>query len=428
MSIQSTPSSSKERDDKAGHTHQNVLQDEMKAYAAPYRRLLLRVVVSLGVFFALIIACIHQTVPYRPEAMLMRGHIPLDETETLAAMQRLEASWQHTAPTEKRHPIVEKRLEQSSVIKSASTTPLIKQRKNTPSSSSMRIANNPHRTSTPSDQFASQTFNQNATPETKVQSHTKDWLIDAGRSPISTFKPLPQSALPNTIHSSSTTPPLPESTAKSRLTTAKTPQNKSMMQERQTPSDTSLTIRAGTLIPAILQTGLQSDLPGTVIAKVRQGVYDSATGNTLLIPPGTTLLGTYQNDLSIGQSRLFVVWRHLLFPSGLSFLLQSFPAVDNTGQTGLSDQVNRHLLQTMSSIFMMSIIENHQPDQQLSVGQSLSQPQLMISALREALHSGSKPTLNATATQPPTISIRPGALFNVLLTQDLVLSESISNK
>ena len=73
-------------------------------------------------------------------------------------------------------------------------------------------------------------------------------------------------------------------------------------------------LRAGFVIPAVLLSGINSEVPGTIIAQVAQNVYDNATGSDLLIPQGARLIGSYSSNVQYGQSRLFVVWQRIDVP------------------------------------------------------------------------------------------------------------------
>jgi len=75
-------------------------------------------------------------------------------------------------------------------------------------------------------------------------------------------------------------------------------------------------VRAGFIIPAILVTGINSDLPGQLIAQVSRNVYDTPTGTHLVIPQGTRLMGVYSNDIDFGQARIMGAWQRLIFPDG----------------------------------------------------------------------------------------------------------------
>src|SRR3954464_11304402 len=75
-------------------------------------------------------------------------------------------------------------------------------------------------------------------------------------------------------------------------------------------------LKKGSVIPATMITGVNSDLPGRMIAQVNQNVYDSATGRYLLIPQGSRLFGRYDANVTYGQERVLVVWTDLTFPDG----------------------------------------------------------------------------------------------------------------
>ena len=101
-------------------------------------------------------------------------------------------------------------------------------------------------------------------------------------------------------------------------------------------------VKAGTIIPTSLITGMNSDLPGQVIGQVRENVYDTVSGNYLLIPQGSRLLATYDSAVTFGQERVLVCWNRLIRPDGSSIPLECMPGVDLSGQAGFADQVDNH--------------------------------------------------------------------------------------
>ena len=101
-------------------------------------------------------------------------------------------------------------------------------------------------------------------------------------------------------------------------------------------------VKAGTIIPTSLITGINSDLPGQVIGQVRENVYDTVTGNHLLIPQGSRLLATYDSSVTFGQERVLVCWNRLIRPDGSSIPLECMPGVDLAGYAGFADQVDNH--------------------------------------------------------------------------------------
>lgn len=94
-------------------------------------------------------------------------------------------------------------------------------------------------------------------------------------------------------------------------------------------------------------TGLNSDLPGLVTAQVTENTYDSVTGQTLLIPQGSRLIGSYDSVVAFGQSRALVVWQRIILPDGSSIRIDNVPATDTEGYAGLTDRIDRHTWQLL---------------------------------------------------------------------------------
>src|ERR1017187_10459682 len=97
-------------------------------------------------------------------------------------------------------------------------------------------------------------------------------------------------------------------------------------------------LMAGTVIPAALVTGINSDLPGQMIATVTQNVYDTVTGNYLLIPQGSRMLGQYDAQVAYGQRRVLLVWTRLIMQDGSSIDLDRLQGVDTAGYSRLPDR------------------------------------------------------------------------------------------
>jgi type IV secretory pathway VirB10-like protein len=91
----------------------------------------------------------------------------------------------------------------------------------------------------------------------------------------------------------------------------------------------------GTIIPAVLETAVNTDLPGNVIARVTENIYDSRTGRKLLIPQGTLLFAQYNSSVSYAQRRVQIVWDILLRPDGYLVELEGMNGVDAKGMAGL---------------------------------------------------------------------------------------------
>ncbi|MBY0345043.1 MAG: type VI secretion protein [Sphingomonadales bacterium] len=116
----------------------------------------------------------------------------------------------------------------------------------------------------------------------------------------------------------------------------------------------STTVTEGTLIPAILETAINTDVPGYVRAVVSQDVR-SFDGKRVLIPRSSRLIGQYQAGVQQGQRRAYVIWTRLIRPDGVSVSLAS-PAVGFDGATGLEGDVNSHFLKRFGSGLLLSVV------------------------------------------------------------------------
>lgn len=90
-------------------------------------------------------------------------------------------------------------------------------------------------------------------------------------------------------------------------------------------------VQAGSIIAAVLITGIRSDVPGQITAQVTQNVYDSPTGRILLIPQGARLIGEYDSQITAGQTRVLLAWDRLILPDGRSTVLDRQPGADAAG-------------------------------------------------------------------------------------------------
>ncbi len=178
-------------------------------------------------------------------------------------------------------------------------------------------------------------------------------------------------------------------------------------------------LQAGSVIAAALLTGLRSDLPGQFTAQVTENVYDSPTGQILLIPQGARLVGEYDAQVVFGQSRALLVWTRLIMPNGRSIVLERQPGADPEGYAGLEDQVDNH----WGMLFKAAILSTL-----LSVGSEAGTSDTENS-LAQAIRQGASQSFSQVGEQvvgrslnvQPTITIRPGFPVRVVVTHDLVL-------
>ena len=185
------------------------------------------------------------------------------------------------------------------------------------------------------------------------------------------------------------------------------------------PAASPWMLSAGTVIPASLITGLNSDLPGMVLAQVTENVRDSATGRAVLVPQGARLIGSYDSVVAYGQRRALVIWNRMIFPDGSSIQIDNVAATDASGYAGLEDGVDSHTWQLLKGIGLSTLFG---VGTQLSLGSSKSD---LVRAIREsaqqnAAHAGDQITSRNLDVQP-TITVRPGWPVRAILNKDLVL-------
>lgn len=192
---------------------------------------------------------------------------------------------------------------------------------------------------------------------------------------------------------------------------------------RVVPQQSPYELKRGSVIPATLMSGINSDLPGRITAQVRQNVYDSATGHRLLIPQGAKLFGRYDSKVSFGQSRVLVVWTDIIFPNGSTLQIGGMAGTDAQGYGGFHDKVNNHYWRTFGSAALIALI-GAGIDASLPESSTLATQETASDAARrnfaESFGRLAEQTISRNFNVQPTLKIRPGYRFNVLVDQDII--------
>ncbi len=191
-------------------------------------------------------------------------------------------------------------------------------------------------------------------------------------------------------------------------------------------------VQAGSIIPGILVTGINSDLPGQMIGQVSQNVYDSKTGQYLLIPAGSKLVGRYDSQVTNGQSRVLVAWHRIIFPDTSFVDIDGMTGSDTAGYSGFTGKVDDHSGKLFRNAILFSLI---------GAGATLLQPRTLAAAVTPIGMVAAAPSVGSQIAgqvgtqissvasqvasrgldQQPTIEVRPGYLFNIMVDRDLVL-------
>lgn len=174
----------------------------------------------------------------------------------------------------------------------------------------------------------------------------------------------------------------------------------------------TLTVPQGATINAVLETALNSDLPGFARAVVSRDVR-GFDGKTVLIPRGSRVVGQYRSGVAVGQSRAFVIWSRLLRPDGASVQIAS-SATDPLGRAGLAGEVDRHFFQRFGGSALLSVING-------AVGALTQRPSTQIT-----IGSGQDASAIASSVGPanisPTIKVAQGTPIRIFVARDLDFS------
>jgi type IV secretion system protein VirB10 len=191
------------------------------------------------------------------------------------------------------------------------------------------------------------------------------------------------------------------------------------LKDRPHNPTSAFTLFAGTVLPGVLITGINSDLPGQIEGQIAQNVYDTVSGRYLILPQGTKLLGSYDSRVTYGQSRVLVVWTRIIRPDGSNLDLEGMPGTDLSGYAGVTGKVDRHLAKILGAVVLGSVIQAG-----TSAGTSYSDPSFSDRARQGAgqgVNEATQQIVRKELQLQPTIMVRPGERFAVFTTQDIVI-------
>lgn len=184
------------------------------------------------------------------------------------------------------------------------------------------------------------------------------------------------------------------------------------------------TLKAGAVIPAALITSIDSDLPGLLVAQVRQNVYDTVTGRALLVPQGAKIVGAYDSRISYGQGRLLVTWTRLIYPDGVSVDLKDMAGADLAGRAGFDAHVQNHTSKLFRGVLLLSIIgagaQLSQPQQLTINGSAPGAGQILAGSVGNQIANASTQITQRQLSVSPNLRVAAGYQFNVLVDRDLV--------
>jgi len=186
-------------------------------------------------------------------------------------------------------------------------------------------------------------------------------------------------------------------------------------------SDNSLW--TGTIIPAVLETAINTDLPGNILARVSQNIYDSKTGLSLLVPQGTLLLARYNSSISIAQHRVQIVWDSMIRPDGFQIDFGGANGVDKEGMSGLSAEFHENWFEYLKAagiITLFSVANAKMADTaaQYATDETASAVASSNSAFVNQIGGN---FINRAMNIQPTLTVDNGSQVNVMLNRTLFL-------
>ena len=182
-------------------------------------------------------------------------------------------------------------------------------------------------------------------------------------------------------------------------------------------------IQPGSVIPAVLDSAVNSELPGELFAHIAVDVYDSPTGRHLLLPQGAKLFGTYASGVVFGQARLMIAWQRITLPDGRTLNIGEMPGADGLGRAGFTDLVDNHYFRIFGSALLLSgVTAGVALSQDVGGGNSqrLTAGSAMSQAIGQQLGQVTAQFLQKNMNVSPTLDVRAGYRFNVIVTKDIV--------
>ncbi|CVK21535.1 TrbI/VirB10 family protein [Sporomusa sphaeroides] len=188
--------------------------------------------------------------------------------------------------------------------------------------------------------------------------------------------------------------------------------------QRMQPMISNFEIKAGTIISGIMVSGIKSDLPGEIIGQVRENVFDSISGQYLLIPQGTKIIGRYDSKVAYGENRILIVWDRLTLPNGDSLNLEGMGGYDQAGYSGLSGHTDNHEGRITTAVLVTSILGAVTKRYNTNV---ISFGDVAIGNAAAGIANAGDRLMQKALDMQPTITIDPGEKFSIIVNKDFIL-------
>ena len=172
----------------------------------------------------------------------------------------------------------------------------------------------------------------------------------------------------------------------------------------------------------MLITGINTDLPGDIQARVTENIYDSLTGTKLLIPQGSILIASYNSSVSFAQERVQIAWNTLIRPDGYQVSLGNMNGVDAQGYSGTKGKVDEHLFQYVKAMGIISAFTLVNGEFAASMKTTQNETaQNLIAANQNVVNQLGAKIIDRTMNIQPTLSVKSGTKINIMLNKNIRL-------
>ncbi len=178
------------------------------------------------------------------------------------------------------------------------------------------------------------------------------------------------------------------------------------------------TIASGEFMHAVLETAVDSDLPGMVRAVISEPVY-AYVGEKPLIPAGSRLIGQYSSAVMQGMTRVFVIWNRVILPNGITIQINS-PGADALGAAGMeADSVNTHFFAQFGEAALLSVLGAGAANVGVSPDDENNSASMYRQAISQSFQQSAQQSLTGTVAIKPTLTVYQGANIIVFVAHDL---------
>jgi len=183
------------------------------------------------------------------------------------------------------------------------------------------------------------------------------------------------------------------------------------------------TLWIGTVIPGVLITGINTDLPGEVIARVTQNVWDSRTGKKLLIPQGSLLAAKYNSSISYAQKRVQIVWDALIRPDGFYLELEGMNGVDRRGMSGQAAEYHGNWFEYLKAagLITMFSLANSKMNEEVDKYAGTDAAASTAESGAEFVNEVGGGIVGRAMNIQPTLTVESGTLINIMLNKNISL-------